>query len=68
MDISVILSGLNSWAAVFIALVVLGIVALFVMPWHRTWRCPRCGDEFFDEESAKGHQAVHAEHKPVEQH
>jgi hypothetical protein len=55
----------NGWGLVVISLIVLGVVYLLMLPWGEKWVCPKCGDEFYSEAEAKGHQAIHGEHRPV---
>ena len=56
----------HTWGLVG-ALVVILLVVLFwtSIPIPRRWHCSRCGERFYSEAEAKGHQSIHAEHKAV---
>ena len=58
-----IISLFNTPGMVLLFLGLLGLVLLLRSPAGQRWTCQRCDDRFESEEEAKGHQAIHAEHK-----
>lgn len=56
----------NGFALLIVLLLILGVIYLLTTPWHKSWHCPQCGQEFYSEEAADGHMANHMKHRPVE--